>query len=82
MKKTLSNTQLKNLVIQRLEMQSTQRNLSIYKLKQNNLNYFESTEFSRIFNTWDEHRKQNFLKDVGGEYWKRFGDILINNNNN
>ena len=77
-KQQLNNIQLKNMVIQRLELQSTQRNLSIYKLKQNNLNYFESPEFSKIFNNWDEHHKQNFLKDVVGEYWKRFGDIIIN----
>lgn len=77
-KQQLNNTQIKNMIIQRLELQSTQRNLSIYKLKQNNLNYFESPEFFKIFNNWDENRKKNFLKDVGGEYWTRFGDIITN----
>ena len=33
-KQQLNNIQLKNMVIQRLDLQSTQRNLSIYKLKQ------------------------------------------------
>ena len=79
MKKQLNSTQLKNLIIQRLELQSTQRNLSTYKLKQNSLNYFESPEFVRIFNNWDEIKKTNFLKDVGGQYWRSIGQIINSN---
>lgn len=71
-----SPAQIKNILIDRLNLQSTRRTLENYKLKNYSLNYFESPEFAGIFQTWDDRKKENFLKDVGGFYWKNLGEFI------
>jgi hypothetical protein len=60
--------QIRLIIEDRLSLQSTSRSLELYRLPSISLNYFESADFARIYETWDEFRKRSFLKTVAGEY--------------
>lgn len=80
-KYNISNNQLHNLIAERLTLQSTQRNLSVFKIASKNLNarYFESAEFARTFSEWDEQKQKNFLETVSGRYSENFNNLITKN---
>lgn len=72
----ITEKQLFTMVEERMSLQSTQRSLESYKLPKYSLNYFKSEEFSKVFTTWDEYKKQQFLKSLAGTYWKTIAPYI------
>lgn len=73
----ITEKQLKNIINERLSMQSTRRALEVYKLKRYDLNYFESAEFGQIFKDWNETKQFNFLKlTAGNVYFKKVQELI------
>ena len=65
--KKITSTQLKNIIEQRLSMQSTRRTLfDQYCLKSYDLNYFNSQEFNDTYSKWNDEKKKKFLGLVAG----------------
>jgi len=72
----ITDKQLFNMIEERLQLQSTQKALEFYQLPKNSLSYFKSEDFIKMFSTWDEYKKQSFLKKIAGTYWKNVAAIL------
>lgn len=70
MKTKITEKQLKLIIEERLNMQSTRRALEDFKLRKYDLNYFQSAEFGYIFSQWDDFKKKEFLILIGGRFDK------------
>lgn len=77
--KNLTEKQILNIIEERLNLQSTRRNLEIYGVKNYNLNYFQSSEFGRLFKEWDQQKQEKFLKNLAGNYWTKLGNYVGKN---
>lgn len=63
----LTEKQARGIIAERLSLQSVRRALwDQYSLKNNTLDYLESPEFAQVFNSWHEKKRENFLKEIGG----------------
>jgi len=60
------NFSIDKIIEMNLSMQTIQRELGKLGFKNPSLNMFKNKNFLNLYNSWDEDRKNNFIKLIGG----------------
>lgn len=60
------NFSIDQIIEMNLGMQAIQRELNKLGFKNPSLNTFKNRNFLNLYNSWDEDRKNNFIKLIGG----------------
>jgi len=56
-----------NIIEQRIKLQSTARAIEAFGVKFVNVKFFNSNDFKKLYNSWDDSKKKNFLITLGGK---------------
>lgn len=60
------NFSIDQIIEMNISMQAIQRELNKLGFKNPSLNTFKNKNFLNLYNSWDEDRKNNFIKLIGG----------------